>query len=106
MREPKGMNAVLDNGKAGWALKKTGLEGTRPVSPFQWLPECASIRTLRGQAEPEVWFRIVYITRDSQQGGPAAVCCEQPVEITPGPNREGGTNTARIAVVNLKESFR
>ncbi len=58
------------------------------------------------QAEPEIWFRIVYITQDSQQGGPAGACCEQAVEITYSPKGEGETNPARIAMVNLQESFR
>jgi len=71
-----------------------------------WLPGWNRLRTRPGRVELEVYFRIVHIAKDSQHNGPAAVCCNQAVEITSGPKREGGTNPARIALVNLQESFR
>ena len=66
-----------------------------------WLPECNSIRRGRGWAEPEVWFRIVHITMDSQDGAPAATYREQTVEIALGPkgafeNGNIGTLTRRV----------
>ena len=51
----------------------------------KWLPECNSIRRGRRWAEPEVWFRIVHITLDSQGGAPVATYREQIVEIALGP---------------------
>ena len=67
----------------------------------RWLPKCNSIRRGRGRAEPEVWFRIVHITLDRQDGAPAATYREQTVEIALGPkgafeNGNIGTLTRRV----------
>lgn len=49
------------------------------------LPECNSIRRRPGWAEPEVWFRIVHVALEGQDGAPVAAYREQTVEIALGP---------------------
>lgn len=71
-----------------------------------WLPICNSMRTLPGPVEPEVWFRIVHVPQVGHGSTPVTAHSEQTVEITFGPKGEGGTTPARIALVNLQESFR
>jgi hypothetical protein len=70
--------------------------------PWIWLPECNSIRRGRGWAEPEIWFRIVHVAADGQNGAPVAAYREQTVEIALGPkgafeNGNIGTLTRRVA---------
>jgi hypothetical protein len=43
------------------------------------------MRTRPGAVEPEVWFRIVHLAQDSQNGAPVAANREQTVEIALGP---------------------
>jgi hypothetical protein len=64
------------------------------------LPECNSIRSGRGWAEPEIWFRIVHVASDAGNG-PVAAYREQTVEIALGPkgafeNGNVGTLTRRV----------
>lgn len=66
------------------------------------LPKCNSIRSARGWAEPEVWFRIVHVALDGPDGAPVAAYREQTVEIALGPkgafdNGNVGTLTRRVA---------
>ena len=66
------------------------------------VPGCASIRRGRpGWAEPEIWFRIVYVTLDDRNGAPVAAYREQTVEVALGPKgafEDGniGTLTRRV----------
>ena len=73
-----------------------------PRKPTDKLPECTSIRSGRGWAEPEVWFRIVHVALDGPDGAPVAAYREQTVEIALGPkeafeNGNVGTLTRRVA---------
>ena len=42
-------------------------------------------RCTNRQVEPEVWFRIVHLAQDAQNGAPVAAYREQSVEIALGP---------------------
>lgn len=49
-----------------------------------WLPKRNSFRTRR-TAPPEIWFRILHIAPDGQNGVTEAEFHDQTVEIAPGP---------------------
>jgi len=42
-------------------------------------------RSTNRQVDPEVWFRIVHVVLEDQDGGPTAAYREQRVEIALGP---------------------
>ena len=77
------------------------LEGGRTKTLKKLAPlMCRSTNRRFSAAEPEVWFRIVHITLDSQNG-PVAAYREQTVEIALGPkgafeNGNVGTLTRRV----------
>ncbi|MEK7773052.1 MAG: hypothetical protein AAB307_01785 [Deltaproteobacteria bacterium] len=68
----------------------------RPV----WLPECASSRHGKGQAEPEVYFRIVHVT--PADNNVFSTYHEQTVEITLGP--KGAFESENIGVIKRRVS--
>jgi len=39
----------------------------------------------RGVVEPQVWFRIRHVALESKGGAGRASCCDQPIEVTLGP---------------------
>ena len=67
-----------------------------------WLAKCNSVRRGRPDwAEPEIWFRIVHVALEGDDGAPAAAYREQAVEIALGPkgafeNGNIGTLTRRV----------
>jgi hypothetical protein len=67
------------------AAVRAGTVRRRNRKQDRGVPECNSIRSGRGWAEPEVWFRIVHVAMDARNGGPAAAYREQMVEIALGP---------------------
>jgi hypothetical protein len=48
------------------------------------------MRTLRGRAEPDVYFRMVHLAQVGHHGGPAATHREQTLEIALGAPSETG----------------
>ncbi|MFQ5668211.1 MAG: hypothetical protein ACE5I7_17510, partial [Candidatus Binatia bacterium] len=78
-----------------------GLTPSRANPLIFLLPERNSIRRGRGWAEPEVYFRIVHVSLQDQNGAPVTAYREQTVEIALGPkgafeNGNIGTLTRRV----------
>jgi len=67
---------------------------------------CRSTNRRENLTEPEVWFRIVHIALQDQNGGPVAAYREQTVEIALGPkgafiNGNIGALTRRVATARV-----
>ena len=70
------------------------LDGSNTVTLAPQMCRCTN-----RQVEPEVWFRIVHLAQDAQNGAPVAAYREQSVEIALGPKgafENGNVGTLRL----------
>jgi len=87
--------------KDGGKKKARGRGITPSAGPGKcWLPICNRLRTGPRTVEPEVWFRIVHLAQDAQNGAPVATYRERAVEIALGP--KGSFENGNVGVLRLR----